>query len=135
MLLVLVSLGLLFITAGWKILLAGLGGSLIGFIVFGRWWSKRRLVSRHPPLRPDAYFETGTARMERAESRPKSRFKLLRVNMDLIKAIENFDLAIRLHPADMEAYYNRGIAYGELSRSLEAERDIAKAKDLGYDGP
>ena len=44
MLLILVGLVLLFIAAGWKILLAGLGGSLISFSVF-RLWSKKQ---RHP---------------------------------------------------------------------------------------
>jgi hypothetical protein len=31
------------------------------------------------------------------------------------------------------AYYNRGLAYGLIGKSMEAERDFAKAKALGYD--
>jgi tetratricopeptide (TPR) repeat protein len=41
--------------------------------------------------------------------------------------------AIRLDPQFAFAYYNRGVVYGELGKTIEAERDIAKAKELGYD--
>ena len=40
--------------------------------------------------------------------------------------------AIRLDPYDAETYYSRGKAYGELGKTTEAERDLAKAKELGY---
>jgi Flp pilus assembly protein TadD len=33
-----------------------------------------------------------------------------------------------------EAYYWRGYAYRELGQIEEAERDIGKAKELGYEG-
>ena len=31
------------------------------------------------------------------------------------------------------AYNSRGLAYGQLDMSKEAEQDFAKAKELGYD--
>ncbi len=65
------------------------------------------------------------------------------------RAIQDYDEAIRLIP-QMEAfwkflrtgfleasyalaYYLRGLVYEELGKSTEAELDIAKAKELGYD--
>ncbi len=33
-----------------------------------------------------------------------------------------------------EAYYNRGISYESIGKQMEAERDYAKAKELGYEG-
>ena len=47
------------------------------------------------------------------------------------RAIQDYNEAIRLDPKDADAYYNRGIAYGKLGRSVEAERDIAKAEEIG----
>ena len=52
---------------------------------------------------------------------------------DYQKAIEQYDEAIRLDPQDALAYYNRGVAYDNLGKTIEAERDFAKAKELGYD--
>jgi Flp pilus assembly protein TadD len=49
------------------------------------------------------------------------------------QAIQDYDEAIRLNPQDAEAYYVRGLIYGELGKSDEAARDFAKAKELGYD--
>ena len=34
-----------------------------------------------------------------------------------------------------EAYYNRGMAYEALGKTIEAERDFAKAKELGIEAP
>ena len=46
--------------------------------------------------------------------------------------IQDYDEAIRLNPQDADAYYNRGIAYGDLGKREESERDLRKAKELGY---
>ncbi len=51
------------------------------------------------------------------------------------RAIEDFDEAIRLNPQYAEAYYNRGGVYGVIGKSIEAELDLAKAKELGIGGP
>ena len=48
------------------------------------------------------------------------------------RAIQDFDEAIRLNPQDANAYYNRGLAYGDLGKRVESERDIRKAKELRY---
>jgi Flp pilus assembly protein TadD len=50
------------------------------------------------------------------------------------RAIQDYDEAIRINPENANAYYGRGLAYGELGKSVESERDIQKAKFLGYDG-
>ena len=49
------------------------------------------------------------------------------------RAIQDFGDAIRIDPLDAQAYYNRGLTYQRLGKSTEAELDIAKAKELGYD--
>jgi tetratricopeptide (TPR) repeat protein len=98
-----VGLVLLFIAAGWKILLAGLGGVFIGLIVFGQWWSKRPLVYRHPPVLRES------ARLELIESTEQ--------------AIQVYDEAIRLTPEDADIYYNRGLAYGLLGHYERAIDD------------
>ena len=49
------------------------------------------------------------------------------------RAIQDYDEAIRLDPQNAIAYYNRGFTYNNLGQSKEAERDIAKAKELGYE--
>ena len=47
--------------------------------------------------------------------------------------LQNSDDAIRLNPQDATAYNTRGLAYEALGKTIEAERDFAKAKELGYD--
>ena len=37
-----------------------------------------------------------------------------------------------LNPQYANAYNNRGVAYQAIGKSAEAERDFAKAKELGY---
>ena len=49
------------------------------------------------------------------------------------RSIQDYDEAIRLDPQSAIAYYNRDVTYEELGKSTEAELDIAKAKELGYD--
>ena len=51
------------------------------------------------------------------------------------EAIKQYDEAIRLNPQFGEAYSNRGVAYDRIGKSIEAERDYAKAKELGYVAP
>ena len=48
------------------------------------------------------------------------------------RAIQEYDEAIRLERNHLEAYYKRGLAYEALGKTIEAERDFAKAKELGY---
>ena len=48
-------------------------------------------------------------------------------------AIEDYDEAIRLNPQYADAYYNKGVAYYYLGQQKLADRDFAKAKELGYD--
>ena len=48
------------------------------------------------------------------------------------RAIQDFDEAIRLNPQNAGAYHNRGIAYGRIGKSIEEERDFAKATEIGY---
>ena len=50
------------------------------------------------------------------------------------QAIQDFDEAIRLDPQNAGAYHNRGAAYGRIGKSIEEERDFAKATEIGY-GP
>jgi len=50
-------------------------------------------------------------------------------------AIQDFDEAIRLNPQNAGAYHNRGVAYGRIGKSIEEERDFAKAKELGIEAP
>jgi len=51
------------------------------------------------------------------------------------RAIQDFDEAIRLNPQNAGAYHNRGVAYGRIGKSIEEERDFAKAKELGIEAP
>ena len=46
------------------------------------------------------------------------------------RALEDFDRVIRLDPDDFKAYYRRALAYEALGKTIEAERDFAKAKEL-----
>ena len=47
-------------------------------------------------------------------------------------AIQEYDEAIRLERQDADAYYKRGLAHEALGKTIEAEREFAKAKELGY---
>ena len=49
------------------------------------------------------------------------------------RAIEDYDVAIRLDPQDVNAYYNRGVSYQNLGLQAQADRDFAKAKELGVE--
>ncbi|MCL0100016.1 hypothetical protein M1O55_04025 [Dehalococcoidia bacterium] len=48
------------------------------------------------------------------------------------RAIQDFDEAIRLRPLYPPSYQFRGFAYEALGKTKKAERDFAKAKELGY---
>ena len=48
------------------------------------------------------------------------------------RAIQDLNEAIRLDPQDAIVHLNRGVAYRAMGKSAEAERDFAKAKELGY---
>jgi tetratricopeptide (TPR) repeat protein len=49
------------------------------------------------------------------------------------RAISDYDEAIRLNPEFAYAYYHRGGAYWAMGDSEAAARDLAKAKELGYE--
>ncbi len=49
------------------------------------------------------------------------------------RAIHEYDEAIRFERNTTYAYYKRGLAYEALGKTIEAERDFAEAKELGYD--
>jgi hypothetical protein len=38
-----------------------------------------------------------------------------------------------LAPNFAEAYYNRGVGHNKLGNMLQANKDLAKAKELGYE--
>lgn len=48
-------------------------------------------------------------------------------------ALHDYGEFIRLNPQDARAYHNRGGSYVALGETKKAERDFAKAKELGYD--
>ena len=48
-------------------------------------------------------------------------------------AIASNTEAIRLNPDSAEAYYNRGLTYGKKGDEVQAQADLAKAKELGYE--
>ena len=52
---------------------------------------------------------------------------------ELRRAIEDYDTAINLDPNYADAYYGRGLAYGQLGRVDEAIADLARASELGVD--
>jgi Flp pilus assembly protein TadD len=49
-----------------------------------------------------------------------------------VQPLETGDEAIRLNPQHAQAYAHRGSAYEDLGNSIQAEKDFAKAKELGY---
>jgi tetratricopeptide (TPR) repeat protein len=53
----------------------------------------------------DAYFNRGKAYWRKGEHKDKESLK---------KAISDFSKVIKLNPDDMEAYYNRGLAYSSF---------------------
>ncbi len=46
--------------------------------------------------------------------------------------MEDYDEAIRLNPQDADAYANRAIAYTLLGKDAEANRDVDRAVELGF---
>ncbi|MBN2023908.1 MAG: tetratricopeptide repeat protein, partial [Pirellulales bacterium] len=56
-----------------------------------------------------------------------------RLKHEYDSAIADFTEAIRLDPKDADAYYFRGLAYKSKGQRAAAERDLAKAKRLGYE--
>ena len=50
------------------------------------------------------------------------------------RAIQEYDEAIRLERDHARAYYHRGLAYEALGKTIEAERDFAKANELRREG-
>ena len=46
---------------------------------------------------------------------------------DYQKSITNFTKVIRLSPYEIEAYYNRGIAYGKIDHNIDAIADFNEA--------
>jgi Flp pilus assembly protein TadD len=49
------------------------------------------------------------------------------------RAIQDYDVVIRLDPQEAMAYYIRGLVYERLGKTKEAELDFQKAKELGYE--
>ena len=49
------------------------------------------------------------------------------------RAIQDFNEALRLDPQAPSVYRDRGLAYQSMGKSEEAERDLAKAKELGLE--
>ena len=48
-------------------------------------------------------------------------------------AIEDYTVAIRIHPKFALAYFNRAVAYRDQGATKKADNDFTKAKLLGYD--
>ena len=51
----------------------------------------------------------------------------------ILKIIQDYDEAILLNPQNALAFHLRGLMLEGLGMSKEAEVDLAKAKELGYD--
>lgn len=49
-------------------------------------------------------------------------------------AIQSYDEAIRINPADENAWNNEGVALKSLGRNAEVQEAYAKARELGYTG-
>ena len=52
---------------------------------------------------------------------------------NLRSAVQDFTTAINLDPQYTDAYFNRGLAYRKLGQQEQADRDFAKAKELGVE--
>lgn len=50
------------------------------------------------------------------------------------QAIADYTQAINLNPNFASAYQGRGLCYKAIGRNSEAEKDFAKATELGYNG-
>lgn len=50
----------------------------------------------------------------------------------LDKAIEDYNQAIKRKPDHAGAYYNRGLANKHLGKKAEAEADMKKGRELGF---
>ena len=50
------------------------------------------------------------------------------------EAVAEFDLAIELEPQFAAAYYNRGRVHKAKGNVLQAEEDMATARELGFEG-
>ena len=46
------------------------------------------------------------------------------------KAIKDYNTALRLKPQEAAAYYNRGLAKGDVGRDEEARADLQRALEL-----
>ena len=78
-------------------------------------------LDRATELKPDyaeAYYEKGYIYL---------------IDRNVEKAIEFFDKVISLNPRQAEAYVNRGTAKCMMEDREGAEKDWAKAKELGVD--
>jgi len=51
---------------------------------------------------------------------------------DFDKALKDFDASIKFYPNYGEAFYHRSLALKALKREAESEKDLARAKELGY---
>jgi len=65
-------------------------------------------------------------------SRPTTK-KEEKEKEEILKIIQDYDEAILLNPQNALAFHIRGLTYETLGMSKEAEVDLAKAKELGYD--
>jgi Mlc titration factor MtfA (ptsG expression regulator)/Flp pilus assembly protein TadD len=51
---------------------------------------------------------------------------------DWSRALADFSRVIELDPTDKEAWYERSVCYLQLGKQLDAERDLARARELGW---
>jgi tetratricopeptide (TPR) repeat protein len=75
-------------------------------------------VVRRDPQSPWVYNQRGNA------YRRERRYHL---------AIQDYNQAIRLAPQFAEPYAGRALAYTLLSKDREAEQDVARAVELGFE--
>jgi uncharacterized membrane protein YjgN (DUF898 family)/Tfp pilus assembly protein PilF len=72
------------------------------------------------PKATDAYCNRGNANHKLGKSR---------------LAIGDYTAAIRMAPQDADLYYNRALVYTALNEKEQADKDLKKAAQLGYDRP